>query len=346
MNSILKGVASLCTLVLPVCTYAHEVYVLDTASITTAMQATSPNPFAAIAGNEGLFIFWGFVSFVVFSTVIAASVFGVFEKKLSPLLFAAKKYALPIARITTGLSVIAFAASGHVFATELWLSTMFGSATQLAQMVLITCGLMLVLGVYTRYAAYVLLGLYVWAGYTFGVYVLTYTDFLGAFALLAMLGAGIWSIDSVYNLHGHEPKALSRLHARLSPYAFPFLRICFGWGVLFASVYAKFMYSELAYQVVVQYDLTRFFPFDPLFVVLGALIIEFLAGLMLIFGVAVRWTLVFLAFWLTLSLLYFQELIWPHGILFGLAIALFLHGYDKYTLEGYFFKKGTHEPVF
>jgi hypothetical protein len=44
--------------------------------------------------------------------------------------------------------------------------------------------------------------------------------------------------------------------------------------------------------------------------------------------------------------MYFQELIWPHGILFGLAIALFLHGYDRYSLEGFFLKKGKREPVF
>ncbi|HVU75398.1 MAG TPA: hypothetical protein VHD38_00995, partial [Candidatus Paceibacterota bacterium] len=195
----------------------------------------------------------------------------------------------------------------------------------------------------TRAAGAGMLLIYAAAWGAYGSYMLTYTDFLGAAALITILGGGLYSIDSHI---GWEPfKVLARVTTALRPYAFPVARICFGWGVLFASIYAKYLHSELAYQVVVQYDLTRFFPFDPLFVVLGALIIEFLAGSMVLFGVAIRWTLLFLAFWLTLSLMYFQELIWPHGILFGLAIALFLHGYDRYSLQGRFFKNRLHEPV-
>lgn len=342
MNYIYIFLASLFAATWPVVSSAHEVYVLDNATIQQAMSATSPDPFSAIAGNEGLFIFWGIVSFVVFSTVIAASVFGFFETYLDPYLFALKKYALPVARITVGLCIMSFAYMGNIFGSELALATMFGAATQLVQLILFVLGLLTALGFYTRSTAYVYIALYLYAAAIFGSYVLTYTDFIGAFVFLALLGAGKWSVDESLKVHEWMPK----VSARLQPYAFPFLRICFGWGVLYASVYAKYIHSELAYQVVTQYDLTRYFPFDPLFVVLGALIIEFIAGAMVFFGVALRWTLIFLAFWLTLSLIYFQELIWPHGILFGLAIALFLHGYDRYSLEGYFFKKGRHEPVF
>jgi hypothetical protein len=46
-----------------------------------------------------------------------------------------------------------------------------------------------------------------------------------------------------------------------------------------------------------------------------------------------------------LSLWYFQESVWPHIVLIGLPIAFFMHGYDKYSLEGYFLKKGRREPV-
>ncbi len=324
---------------LPLIASAHEVYVLDTATITRAMSMTSPNPFTAIIGNEFEFLFWGFVSFVVFSTVITASFFHVLEKRLDPMLFAMKRYALPVARITTGLCVIAFAYAGNIYGSELFLSSFFGSMTTLFQYALGVVGILLTVGLFTRPVSYALLALYAYSAFTLGIYAFTYTDFLGAFALTAILGGGIWSLDSMRSV-----RAPGFIHT-LQPYAFPFLRICLGWGVLFASIYAKYMYSQLALEVVIQHDLVRFFPFDPLFIVLGALIIEFIIGLMLIFGVAIRWTLLFLAFWLTLSLLYFQELIWPHGILFGLAITLFLHGYDRYSLEGYFFKKHGREPV-
>jgi hypothetical protein len=66
---------------------------------------------------------------------------------------------------------------------------------------------------------------------------------------------------------------------------------------------------------------------------------------MLILGIEIRWTAIFVLFWLTLSLLYFGEAAWPHLVLFGLGIALFLHGYDRYSLEGQFLKKAHTEPV-
>jgi hypothetical protein len=334
-------ISSLCA---PLVTFAHEVYVLDNDTIRAAMAADSPNPFMAYFGNETLFYFWGFVSFVVFSTVIAASLFHVFEKQLDPGLFKLKKYALPIARITVGLCFVAFAISGNLYGSELFLSDGFGNFAPILQGIIFMLGVLATLGLATRVAGLGMLALYALSFYGFGWYVLTYTDFLGVAALLTILGGGLFSLDSFFRI---EPvKIIDTTTRSFQPLAFPFLRICFGWGVLFASVYAKFIHSQLGLEVVIQHDLTRFFPFDPLFVVLGALIIEFVAGLMVFFGVALRWTLVFLAFWLTLSLMYFQELIWPHGILFGLAIALFLHGYDRYSLEGFFLKKGKREPVF
>ncbi len=332
-------IALLALALIPSFSSAHEVYVLSAESVGQAMSTTSPNPFSAIIGNEFEFLFWGFVSVVVFSTIIAVSFFHLLEKQLDPGLFALKRYALPIARVATGLSILAFAYSGNIYGSELLLSSLFGSATTLAAYGLGAAGILLILGLFTRSVSYCLLALYAYSFLVLGPYVLTYTDFLGAFTLTALLGSGMWSLDSLrHRRSSHAFHSLEHL-------AFPLLRICFGWGVLWASIYAKFIHSNLALEVVVQNDLTRFFPFDPLFVVLGALIIEFLAGLMLVFGIAIRWTLLFLAFWLTLSLLYFQEMIWPHGILFGLAIALFLHGYDRYSLEGHFFKRGNHEPV-
>ncbi len=321
---------------------AHEVYVLDPVTVEHAMASVSPNPFLAYFGNEILFFFWGFVAAVIFSTMFAGSIFHVLEHKLGPTLFALKKYALPIARITVGLCFVAFALSGNIYGSELFLKQGFGEATLLMQIFLTTLGALATLGLFTRIAGIGMLVVYGLAWSVWGNYLLTYTDFLGVAALLAILGGGMFSIDS---LLGEKISATNSFTLRLRPYAFPFLRICFGWGVLYASIYAKFIHSQLALDVVNIHDLTRFFPFDPLFVVLGALIVEFIAGLLVFFGVMLRWTLVFLAFWLTLSLIYFQELIWPHGILFGLAVALFLHGYDEYSIGGRFFKRNGKEPV-
>lgn len=328
---------------LPLAVSAHEVYVLDQPTIDAAMAAVSPNPFLAYIGNEYHFYFWAIVSIVVVLTIAAVTFFRLFEKRCDPFLFKMKKFALPVARVTVGLCFIAFAYSGNLYGSELFLDRGFSILAPYFQVLIAILGLFAVVGYRTRIVGASMVLLYLGALYAYGTYILTYTDFLGAALLLMILGGGKFSLDEALKLRATP--ALLSFTKPLQPYAFLLLRICFGWGVLFASVYAKYIHSQLALSVVTTYDLTRFFPFDPLFVVLGALIIEFLAGLMILLGIAVRWTVLFLAMWLTLSLLYFQELIWPHGILFGLALAIFLHGYDRYTLEGRFLKRGNQEPV-
>lgn len=327
---------------LPATASAHEVYVLPLDVIRGAMENPSPNPFSAYVGNELQFFFWAFVGFVIVSTIAAATFFRIFEARLSPTLRRLKRFALPTARITAGLTTTSFGVAGALYGTEIPFDSVFGTATFAMQIFFVLAGAAITLGVWTRVFALLLAAVYGYAGSVYGWYIFTYTDQIGLYLLLILLGSGGFALSRTIRLN--EPDMPSLLE-HIRPLAFPIFRMLFGFGIMFASIYAKFIYSQLALEVVVRFELTRYFPFDPLFVVLGALIIEFLLGLMLFFGIAIRWTLIFMAFWLTLSLLYFQEMIWPHGILFGGAAALFLHGYDRFSLEGYFLKKRSSEPV-
>jgi hypothetical protein len=54
--------------------------------------------------------------------------------------------------------------------------------------------------------------------------------------------------------------------------------------------------------------------------------------------------LVFIGF-LTLSILFFGEAVWPHIILFGVNVALFAHGYDQYKLGKLLQGERIGEPV-
>jgi uncharacterized membrane protein YphA (DoxX/SURF4 family) len=329
---------------LPTLAAAHEVYVLDGATVARAMAGASPNPFTAYIGNEYDFFFWAFVGFVLVSTILFASFYRVLEPIFGSTLATLKRYAHPVVRVTVGLSFISFGLVGELFGHEIAFVVLFGALTPLLEIVAVAIGAAILFGFHTRIAALLGLGIYAYAWTVFDWYMLTYTDHLGALLLLFVLGGGTWSLDRAFRM-GQLPLRLKHLARALRPYAFPALRILFGFGIMFASVYAKFIHSELALQVVYQYHLTNYFPFDPLFIVLGALIVEFVAGLFLVIGFEIRWTSLFLLFWLTLSLLYFQEAIWPHIILFGGGIALFLHGYDTYSLEGFFLKRHGHEPV-
>ncbi|TSC63079.1 MAG: hypothetical protein Athens041674_327 [Parcubacteria group bacterium Athens0416_74] len=327
---------------LPSLVFAHEVYVLPLDVIQAAMANPSPDPFSAIAGNELKFFFWAFVGFVVVSTIAAATFFGAMEKRMLPTLMRLKRYALPLARLTAGLSTLSFGLMGALYGTEIPFDSLFGGVTMLMQIFFVIAGAALTLGIFTRPFALLLALVYAWAGYIYGWYIFTYTDHIGLYILLLLLGSGGYSLSRA--LHINEMNA-PRIIEHLRPLAFPILRILFGFGIMFASIYAKYMYSALALNVVTMYSLTTYFPFDPLFVVLGALIIEFLAGVLFMLGIAVRWSSLFLLFWLSLSLIYFQEDVWPHIILFGLCGVVFLHGYDKFSLEGRLLRRRDSEPV-
>jgi uncharacterized membrane protein YphA (DoxX/SURF4 family) len=134
--------------------------------------------------------------------------------------------------------------------------------------------------------------------------------------------------------------------------AFPILRVTFGIALIYASAYAKILHNNLALQVASlplaghPYSLAHYFGFEPQFLVLGAAIIELVIGLFFVLGIEIRFTSLFLLFWLSLSLWYFGETVWPHIILIGIPLAFILHGYDKYSVEGRLFKKRLREPVF
>lgn len=345
-KSIQAAIATFFTFwTVPLIASAHEVYVLDSASIARDIAAISPNPFTAYYGNEWLFFVSGIIAIVVTLTIAAASVFRVFEAALDPFLFKIKKYAHVIERLTLGVCFVAFGYYASLYGPELPFTDIFGSFTAGMQIVFIVMGVMLFVGYRVRLVAFLAMFLVLIAFIEDGWYVLTYLNYIGSLLFLVILGAGRWSLDA----KRHDGSLETRIKHALRRYehlAFPILRITLGISVMLAAVYAKYVHSALALDVVTTFHLTTYFPFDPLFVVMGSLIIEFLAGLFLVIGFEIRWTLLFLAFWLTLSLLYFTEAVWPHLVLFGLAVSLFCHGYDQYTLEGRFLKKRKHEPFF
>ncbi|MBI5457949.1 hypothetical protein HY971_04485 [Candidatus Kaiserbacteria bacterium] len=331
-------------LLLPTIASAHEVYVLDPSAVAAGMATASPNPFTAYSGNELSFFFWGFIVFVTTLTILFVSLFRVFERLADPLLFSLKQWAHPLVRLTVGACLLSFGIAGKLYGTEIDTGGLFGSWGVVMQALFVLGGVVTIAGIYVRTVAILSLTVYAYAASALGWYVLTYADHLGSYLLLLVLGAGSWSLENFLH-RGYLPHPMRRYLQPFVPFAFPVMRVLFGFGLIFAAVYAKFIHTQLALDVVQQYHLTTYFPFDPLFIVLGALIIESAAGLMMLLGIEIRWTALFLVFWLTLSLLYFQEAVWPHLILFGLGIALFFHGYDRYSLEGRFFKRHGIEPV-
>lgn len=321
-------------LTVPLGVSGHEVYVLESETIADALQSFSPNPFEAFYTNQFQFFFWAFVSFVVITTVFFASITHRLEQFFDPFLLKLKPYAPFVARVTLGVCLLASAYNGALFGPELPLADFSSLYSLFMQTALYLSGLLILFGLWNRPATLLALLVFVLSIAQYGTYMLTYINYVGEMLIVLLLGGGLFALE--------RGKKISK---RIESYAFLVLRVTFGISVAFAAIYAKFLHSNLALETVMQYNLTNFFPFDPLFIVLGAGIIEVLIGLFFIIGFEIRHTALFFMFWIFLSLLYFGEAVWPHLILIGVNIALFFWGYDRLTLQGRLFGTRRREPV-
>ncbi len=301
---------------------AHEVYVLSPETIAKDLAVTSPNPMEAMFTNKIQFFFWAFLGAVLVLSVFFASITHRLEEFFKPTLMRLRPHAHLVARLTLGVCFIACGYYLAFFGPELPFAA-FGEYSWYLSLAFYAVGIAVLAGVWlipAAVAALALFGLTVWH---WGLYpIITYPSYLGEMLCIFLIA---------YNAKKYEQQA------------FLLLRVLFGLSLVGASVYAKFIHSELALDVVAEYHLTDYFPFEPLFIVLGAGIIEIVAGFFIMVGFEIRHTVLFLLFWLTLSLVYFQESVWPHLVIVGILVALFMYGYDKYTIEGRFLGR-KHQP--
>lgn len=324
---------------------AHEVYVLPPSVVAEAIREPAFSETSVIESHMDAFVFWAFIAILVVVGVFLISITRSVEDALDPFLVRLPRYAPLIGRVTLALSFLAAAYFGALFGPELPLADSFGAYALIVRALLVLVGLMLLAGWYVRVAALGGLALFLAETAVHGTYLLTYTNYLGELLLLLILGA------HAVGVHGERDDErthawLRAAKARLVPLAFPLLRVGFGVALIYASLYAKVIHNQLALAVTVAYpDIAPFFGFSPDFLVLGAAIIEVLIGLFFVIGFEIRFTALFLLFWLSLSLWYFGEVVWPHLILIGIPLAFICYGYDRYSVEGALMKHSGREPV-
>lgn len=345
LSAFIFGVILPTLAALPSRAFAHEVYVLTPEEIRADVSMPSPNPFSAIPSEQLLFLESGAIAILLVLVVLHFSLSKFLERALDPLLVRLKKYAPLAGRLTLGASLVASGWYRALFGPELPFSQLVGpGAAGIVSILFILLGIAILAGLRTRLAALGALCFFVLAVFEDRSYMLTYLNYLGEILLALILGGGAYSLDHVF---GSKP-AFAKLSKKLEKYAFLILRLCFGFAVFYASFYAKFLHSSLALETVMKYHLTLYFHFVPLFLVLGAFIVEALIGVCIMAGFEIRFVaLIFMGF-MTLSLSFFGEAVWPHIVLFGVCITLLLHGYDEYTLEKRLFAGKNHkeEPVF
>lgn len=341
----------LASLFAPLVASAHEVYVLSSNQISVDLSEPPFDMVRVALDNLHQFLFWAFIGFVMVSTVFFVSIFRSVERAFAPLFKRLRPFAPAVSRITIGIAFIAGAYYHALFGPELPLAESFGSYAPLITTALVVIGTLVVVGLWARAAALAALALFGIATYLHGSYMLTYINYVGEMLVLLIIGSHRVSVHSFTGWNERFHRSFHVIVDRMKPLAFPILRVCFGASLLYASVYAKVLHNNLALQVASlplaghAHSLAYYFGFEPHFLVLGAAIIEITIGLFFILGIEIRWTSLFLLFWLSLSLWYFGEAVWPHIILIGIPVAFIFHGYDAYSLEGRFFKRGRLEPV-
>ena len=326
---------------LPIAAHAHEVYVLNQTEVGHAL-SEGPLDFSPIfETNRITILVAGVLAILLVVGIFFLSVAKGIERFFDPFLFKIKPFASYIAQFTLGLALLASAYYGALFGPELPLKELFGEASTGVRALLLLSGLSLILGIYPRVAGFLGVAVFFFPLLSRGFYMLNYGTYFGEALVVLALGSSY----ALYEFH--QTQRWKIIDAAFAKYKFLVLRIFFGSSLIYASLYAKYIYGSLALETVTKYNLVQFFfNFDPLLIVFGALLIELMIGIFVIVGFELRSTSLFFLGFLIVSLVFFQEALWPHVMLIGTALAMAIHGYDRFTIESRLIKNKEAEPVF
>lgn len=319
--------------------FAHEVYVLGQKSITADQHNHSVDIWQAIHSGHNFLLFLLFA--ILIGALFAFALYlksTAFFKKIGRQIDKATVFAPDIIRIAFGASLLFSVSHGALYGPELPLHTFV--AGKLVQALLWISGTALILGLWSRVWAAIMAAVWVFALVTKGPYLLTYANYFGEALAVLLLPLQRMSLDSIIT----SKKKAARIMAH-AEYSMPVARLLFGFSLLYTAISVKFMDTAISLDVVHQYNLTRFFPFDPLFVVFGAAMIELAVALLYMAGFLQRFTTVIFLGFMTLSLLFFKESVWPHYLLIALGVGIFLHKPDKWALDGKLFTSGPKKQL-
>jgi len=162
-------------------------------------------------------------------------------------------------------------------------------------------------------------------------YMLTYANYFGEFVVLFLFGTRFISLDRTFFGRVTFFSSLEKYRDLETP----IVRILYGVALIYAGISIKFIHQNLSLLVYNQYHLENFFHATGSFIASGAGVSEVLIGLFILIGFAMRFTLIISLVFITLSLLFFREMVWPHFILFGISFNLMINSADKLTVDHY-----------
>ena len=320
--------------------YAHEAYVLPYTTFWAGMkQPFSLHAFTALKNPGNIHV----TLVIVCSVIVLLTINFLF--RMTPLgkrvekSFEKYSHLGPhFVRYSIAVAFIFSAFSNDFLGPELH-GTLF-QFPHLVQITLFAISIMIAVGFLTEFAALAGILIFIWALFIYGPYMFTYLNYFGELVVLLLFGMRVFSFDKY--LFGPLRRFIF-----FEKYETLIVRVLYGIALVYAAITVKILHPELTVLVVNTWHLNQFhwlFPSDPLLITFGAGVVETLIGLFIIFGFEMRLTVIISLFYITLSLLYFRELVWPHLVLYGISFNLLVQP-ETFTLDHLFFEKYKNEKV-
>ncbi len=210
---------------------------------------------------------------------------------------------------------------------------------QFTRIILLCISLMIAVGIFTELAALLGIVIYIIGLFVYGPYIFTYFNYLGELIVLLLFGLRSFSAD------GYLFGPLKRFRS-LAKYETVIIRAFYGLALIYAAITVKLLHPELTVSVVNIWHLNQYhwlFPSDPLLITLGAGIVEIVIGLFILVGFQMRLTILISLFYITLSLLFFRELVWPHFLLYGISLSLLVQP-EIFAIDNLLFRRKLNNP--
>lgn len=329
-------------LFIPIIALAHEAYVLPEPffweellgpiNFGTLEALHDPHNLLVTLEITGAILLFIFLNFI-----FRQSGFG---KKAHTFIEKFSSYGPVIVRISIALAFFFGALSGAFLGPELPISLL--PFAEVMRFGLYVSSVMILFGFFTEVAALIGLVVFTTSFFAFGSYLVTYLNYLGELIALFLFGTRRWSIDSL--LFGK----LKGWRRALESYETLIMRVFYGVALIYAAITVKFLHPAISLKVVNDFDLTQFyllFPGDPLLVVFGAAMAEVAIGLFILIGFEMRAVILVSLFYITLSLLFFGEAVWPHILLYGISFNLLVQP-EALTLDHLIFERHRKSMAF
>lgn len=344
MKKILRiGIFSLLFSFFATPAFAHEAYVLTQQEFNQGIAITTTNPIAPLLDSSHM----GLSAIISICVVIAYTLAILWattpwSNMLDGIVRKAKVVGPFIIRIAISSSFFYAASANSVLGPELSLAHIPGGA--FIRILLFAVSLMVFFGVFVELAALIGLVVFIYMSKSYGLYMITYLNYLGELIVLFLFGSRTFSFDRL--LFGK--KLWFKKIEKYKELEVPIVRVLYGLALIYAGVDIKFLHQILSVWVYNQYHLQDFFKASAPFIAAGAGVSEILIGLFIVLGFAMRFTILISLFFITISLLYFHELIWPHFMLYGISFSLLINSADTFTIDRYLipFVKKLRKKIF